>query len=231
MIITEWQKERIEQVVNVFETGSKLGNYGKVTIYADGKNGSRQITYGRSQTTEQGNLRELLKDFCDRFPGNASYAEFRGCCDIIRDRLPKVGRVSLVNDGEFVQALRVCGGMVCMRVCQDAFFERRYWLPAVAWAEANGFELGLSMLVIYDSFIHSGGILSLLRNRFPEVPPSKGGRERAWVTAYVRERRKWLLNKGGLLAKTVYRMDAMQGAMSRDNWDLSRAVNANGVMV
>lgn len=50
------RKPLIQRVVNVFETGTAEGKYDKLVIYDDGVNGSHQITYGRSQTTEQGNL-------------------------------------------------------------------------------------------------------------------------------------------------------------------------------
>ena len=51
------KKTLIQKVVNVFESGSSEGRYDTLVIYADGVNNSHQITYGRSQTIEQGNLR------------------------------------------------------------------------------------------------------------------------------------------------------------------------------
>ena len=53
-------KQKIESVINVFESGSLQGDYSLVSIYADGVGNSKQITFGRSQTTEQGNLKQLL---------------------------------------------------------------------------------------------------------------------------------------------------------------------------
>jgi hypothetical protein len=58
MILTPIQKSLIERVVNVFETGTPDGDYGKITIYHDGLHNIRQITYGWSQTTEYGKLRQ-----------------------------------------------------------------------------------------------------------------------------------------------------------------------------
>ena len=55
---------KIVQVLNVWETGSKEGNYGAYVTYADFTykgNNYRQITYGKSQTTEFGNLKKLLQ--------------------------------------------------------------------------------------------------------------------------------------------------------------------------
>ncbi len=59
-MITETHKYLIQKVINVFETGTPEGKYDMLVVYPDGKGGSRQITYGRSQTTEQGNLSQLL---------------------------------------------------------------------------------------------------------------------------------------------------------------------------
>jgi len=97
----------------------------------------------------------------------------------------------------------------------------------------NGFTLPLSTLVIYDSQVHSGGILMLLRKRFPEKTPKNGGDEKIWIEQYVNARRDWLANHSTkILHKTVYRMDCFKNEMTRNNWDLSLLpINANGVKV
>jgi len=66
MNLTAQQKRICEQVVNVFETGSTDGDYSNISIYNDGPNDIRQITYGRSQTTEYGNLHELVDLYASR---------------------------------------------------------------------------------------------------------------------------------------------------------------------
>ena len=67
MPISLQQKKKILQVVNVFETGTKEGKYDDISIYADGPiiDGKRikQITYGRSQTTEYGVLKILVQQY------------------------------------------------------------------------------------------------------------------------------------------------------------------------
>jgi chitosanase len=65
MQLTAQQKTICEQVINVFETGSTEGDYAALVIFADGPHGVRQITYGRSQTTEYGNLEELVQMYVD----------------------------------------------------------------------------------------------------------------------------------------------------------------------
>lgn len=214
------------QVLNVFETGTKTGNYAGVSIYADGPNKARQITYGRSQTTESGNLKKLLEKYLSKNPTTAASA-------VIKNRIAKVGKTPyMVNDTEFINALKAAGKEELMIEAQDQFFDEAYFNPAYKWFHTNGFTLPLSMLVIYDSFIHSGGILSFLRTRFSAVPPAKGGNEKTWIKEYVRVRRAWLASHSNtILRKTVYRMTTMERAMSDDNWMLDKPVYANGVIV
>jgi chitosanase len=68
-----------------------------------------------------------------------------------------------------------------MRQIQDEFFDQRYFQPAMAWADQNGFYVAASALVVYDSFIHSGSGPEFLRKRFAEAPPARGGNEKNWV--------------------------------------------------
>lgn len=79
-----------------------------------------------------------------------------------------------------------------MAKTQDAFFEKYYYSPALKWAKANGFVKPLSMLVIYDSFIHSGSIREFLLKRFAATVPINGGNEDSWIRQYVDTRREWL---------------------------------------
>src|SRR5215470_12651723 len=63
--LTSTQHLICERVINVFETGSIQGNYAAISIFNDGPHDIRQITYGRSQTTEYGNLPELVRMYVD----------------------------------------------------------------------------------------------------------------------------------------------------------------------
>ena len=120
-----------------------------------------------------------------------------------------------------------------MHRVQDEFFDKRYFEPAMTWADSNGFTLALSALVIYDSFIHSGSILGFLRKRFPEAPPANDGDEKTWITQYVDARQDWLAKAdNSALQATVYRTECFKREIVRDNWDLSQLpINANGVKV
>jgi chitosanase len=223
--LTDGQRRICEQVINVFETGTVEGKYGDISIYGDGPQRRRQITFGRSQTTEYGNLRELVQ----------MYVEAGGALsDRLRPYVDKIGRTPLVDDATFKDLLQRAGNDdLVMRGTQDAFFDRRYFQPALAWARSNGFTRALSMLVIYDSFIHSGSIRPDLRNRFQERPPAQGGDEKTWISEYVRVRHAWLTNHGNPAVRpSNYRTRDLAREVAAGNWDLAdQPVMANGVPV
>lgn len=214
------------ETISVFESGKKTGGYSTISIYNDGPGGAKQITYGRCQTTESGNLKELLTRYVNAGTGTQAAL-------VIENRLPGIGRRPyLVDDRDLIQALRDAGREQSMQDIQDGFFDDVYFDPAYKWFHDNGFEFPLSLLVIFDSFIHSGSILSFLRNRFPQGTPARGGDEQAWIGAYVRVRRQWLAgHTNPVLRQTVYRMRCFEDAMNKGNWNLDQPVIANGVKI
>lgn len=225
MKLSTAQKRIVERVVNVFETGKAEGNYAAIAIFSDGPHNIRQITYGRSQTTEYGNLRELVQ----------KYVAAKG---IYSQKLKlfaeKVGSLPLTDNQTFKDLLKKAGKEdAVMQKAQDEFFEQKYFKPAMKWADAGGLILPLSALVVYDSFIHSGGILWTIRSMFPELLPSAGSNEIEWTTAYVDARHKWLANHPRpIVQKTVYRTQFFKNEIRRGNWTLSKLpLIVNGVKV
>ena len=135
----------------------------------------------------------------------------------------------MVNDANLLSLLKGSGLDPVMQESQDEFFDEHYWKPAVKWFELNKFTLPLSMLVIYDSFIHSGSILTFLRNKFSASIPSKGGDEKEWITSYLNVRHEWLKNHSNpILRKTIYRTRDMLAAVEKGNWDLKQVYHCNG---
>ncbi|WP_063856479.1 chitosanase [Rhizobium acidisoli] len=224
-LLTDQQRRICEQVINVFETGTISGKYGSISLYNDGPNRIRQVTYGRSQTTEYGNLRELV----------AMYAGAGGrYSEQLRPYVEKIGRTPLDDDQTFKNLLKSAGNEdPVMRECQDVFFDRRYFQPALRWAVENGFHYPLSVLVIYDSFIHSGSILGFLRERFTERPPSQGGNEKTWISEYVQARHSWLSSHSNPPVRaSAYRTRDLLREIDNGNWDLSAVpFKANGTPV
>lgn len=216
------QKRLIERIVNVFETGAVEGKYGAIAIFRDGPGDIEQITYGRSQTTEYGNLRDLV----ERYSGAGGIYSRK-----LKPYVGKIRRTPLTGNEEFKDLLKKAGTEdPAMRKVQDVFFDERYYKPAVKWATDNGFILPLSALVVYDSFIHSGSILGVIRRMFPESTPGNGGNEIEWTTAYVNARHKWLTeHPREAVRKTTYRTRCFKNEIARGNWTLGiTPINVNG---
>lgn len=224
MNLTDKQKRIIIQILNIFETGKVEGDYGAISIYPDGPGGMYQITYGSHQTTETGNLGELIEMYVNA-KGKFSQQ--------LRPYVAQIGQNSLVDNEIFLALLEDAGDDPVMQKCQDDFFEKTYFKTAMAWADKNGFTLPLSALVIYDSYIHSGSIRNDIRAKFAEVPPARGGSEKKWITEYVKARHNWLANHSRvILHNTVYRTKCFNREIEKDNWDLSQLpINAHGIDV
>lgn len=229
-LITPVVKKKIEQVVNAFETGSATGRYDvlvKYRDYADPETKTRivQVTFGRSQTTEFGHLKALVTDYIN---SKGMYAD-----QLIpyADRIGK--KPSLATDEVFCKALKDAGkNDPMMKTCQDQLFEIKYYQPAHNWFAGKGFTLPLSLLVIYDSTIHSGSVLGFLQKRFSTVVPALGGNEKEWIGNYVNARENWLATHSDpILHATVYRTQCFKKQIEKNNWDLAQTVVANGVTI
>lgn len=222
-MIDEATKKRIQATLNVFETGSPEGDYSNISIFADGPGGKRQITYGKSQTTQYGNLKTLLEMYAS---AGGQYSSQ------LAPYASKMGDPNLVNNAVFKDLLKKAGKDPVMKSTQDEFFDKVYWSKAYNWFVANGFTKPLSMAVIFDSFIHSGSIRDDIRAKFAAVPPVRGGNEELWVTEYVNARHNWLANHSRtILHNTVYRTNFFKKQIAAKNWSYDCPLVANGTKV
>ena len=100
MQLTPKQRRVIDQVVNVFETSTPAGDYANISIFADGPGDVRQITYGRSQTTEYSKLRDLIERYvlAGGLYGNQ-----------LAPYVTRIGSEPLVDDEAFKDLLRQAG--------------------------------------------------------------------------------------------------------------------------
>jgi chitosanase len=212
-MLTATQKQTAQAIVNIFETGVVLGDYGNVTLIP-GDTG--HLTFGRSQTTlGSGNLFDLLKRYCSN-PG----ARFGSRLAPWLARFEAID-LSLDADTRLHNTLRATADDKVMRDTQDQFFDEVYWQPAEKAATALGISSPLGVAVVYDSTVH--GSWKAMRDRTTQqsgTPAALG--ERAWITAYVATRHEWLAtNPRADLRKTVYRMDAMQRLLDQGFWGLN----------
>src|SRR5215472_10860386 len=189
--MNDLQKETAQGIVNIFETGRLLGNYGAVTV-ARGDTG--HLTYGRSQTTlASGGLFVLINNYC-----NAAGAQFADDLRPFLDRMQAVD-MSLDNDMDLRSILARAGADPVMQQVQDQFFDRTYWATAnrvaLTCVRGNPITLALGITTVYDSVIH--GSFPLIKNMtnatFTAAPDEKD-----WVTKYVQLRRSWLANNSNL---------------------------------
>jgi len=223
MSVDEGQKLVIQQIINCFETGKKDGDYSAIAIFADGKDGRKQVTYGRCQATEDsGTLKTLLVMYSGQFaPILHTYLDFL------------IGTGVLYQNSHFLLLLEQAGRDPVMQKAQDQLFDERYYIPALRWAMNNGFTRALSLAVIYDSFIHSGRVPTNIRIMFKERLPVNGGDEKQWIISYVDARNSWLAQANNpLLHNTTYRMRCFKRLIAEDNWNLTkRPIVANGVVL
>ncbi|HUR19981.1 MAG TPA: peptidoglycan-binding protein, partial [Vicinamibacterales bacterium] len=203
------QGRTVEAIVNLFETGQVLGDYGQVTVLA-GDTG--HLTFGRSQTTlGSGNLQKLLQRYCD----NAGARFGRRLAAF----LPQVAAldVTLDNHARLHNLLRATADDPVMRDVQDQFFTDVYFTPAMKTAERHDIRLPLGMAVVYDSFVH--GSWTRIRDRVQGTPATRG--ETTWIAEYVAARRNWMATHPRAdLRATVYRMDSFMRLIELGAWGL-----------
>ncbi|CAH1082222.1 chitosanase [Candidatus Nitrotoga sp. 1052] len=219
-MLTATQKKTAEALVNIFETGEVLGDYGQVTLIA-GDTG--HLTFGRSQTTlGSGNLNELMQRYCAN-----SGARFG---TRLASYLPRFAARDLKLDKEFKlhNLLRTSADDNVMRDTQDTFFDETYWQPAAHSAELLKITSPLGVAVVYDSFVH--GSWKLMRNRTTQqVGDITSASEQKWIAAYIAIRRAWLAeNTRADLRATVYRMDTFQRLIDQGYWGLELPLVVRG---
>ena len=222
-VLNEIQKETAEAIVNIFETGKVLGDYGNVTLlHGD----SGHLTYGRSQTTlASGNLFLLIKAYVQT--SGAQYA------DQMKQYLSRLAAadLSLDQDSGFKDLLGHAGSDPVMRQAQDDFFDRVYWNPALLSASNLGIASALGSCVVYDSTVH--GSWSLMRDR---TNVQNGNcqtlGEEKWISNYISVRRQWLAtNTNALLQGTVYRMIELGSLVATSQWDLDLPLKVRGITI
>lgn len=228
MALSSWDWVTIDRMLAVVETG-KLPTpdaYGTATVLADGAG----ISYGLHQGTDRGGtLDAIVMRYLDL--GGAFAEQFRAYLPrLAANETAALDPKALPRwCSDLMELLgRAARQDALMRRAQDEVFRERYALPAESQAASMGLSFPLSIAVVYDTCVQSGSDgVARIRSRFPEVPPARGGDERAWTAAYVRARRAWLAgyssgNAGHdeAVHRSVYRMDWFQAVIAAGNWRL-----------
>lgn len=217
--MNELQQDTARAIVNIFETGRILGDYSAIAV---AKGDSGHLSYGRSQAAlGSGILYTLLQTYCEQ-----SSAQF---ATQLMPYLPRLQRkdFSLDNDVQLKMLLKQAGkDDPVMRATQDEFFNRHYFSPACAAAEAIGIGEPLGQTVIYDSFIQGGW--GLLKSR---IGAPVQGNAQDWVKRYVALRTSWLKSLKPPLPSTTYRMASFNSLIQANNWDLALPITVHGVTI
>jgi chitosanase len=207
--VDELTVKKIKNVLNIAEQGTQTIPYGKVEVMPDGPNGVRQVTLSVGFTQYGSNLGKVLKEYAKRG------GRYHGLADYAMDD------ASLADNRDFKNLLKAAGSDPIMQEVQEDLYTSLYIGPALAWAETEGFTEPLSLLVIADSFLHSGSMLGFLRQRFVEKTPKAGGQERVWIASYTEVRHNWLANHSTkLLRNTVYRTKYYRQLIDLGDWPL-----------
>ena len=221
-MITPTQKQTAQAIVNIFETGSPRGDYGKVTLRP---NDPGHLTYGRSQTTlASGGLATLIHAYC------RANGELAGR---FKDYLPALDQRDqhLDSDEALKTLLRDAGKDPAMQRVQDEFFEQSYWEPSLENAGSLGIESPLGVTVVYDSWVHGSfkKMQERTSQRFGSVPLIGEAR---WIMNYIAVRREWLATHDNpRLRETVYRMDTFHDLVARGAWELPLPLTVRGFTI
>jgi chitosanase len=222
----------ILQILQAIETGNAAGDYGLVSLMHDGAGDRLQVTLGIQFDEASGQLAKVLQAYCSAAPASQAAAALDAAIEKV-NAFANSTATRLALDQPFQAILRSLGPDPIMQKVQDRLFESETLKPALAWFAGYGFTLPLSMLVIQDSFLQSGGISFSLRRRFAALPPISGGDEKTWVAQYVGARNDWLAaSTNSAVRASRYRTLFLLKLISAGDWDLAAAEYVvNGVPV
>lgn len=213
----------ILQILQAIETGKAAGDYGLISLMHDGAGGRLQVTLGVQFDEASGQLAKVLQGYCSAAPASQGAAAIEPAIEKV-NTFANSTATRLALDQPFHAILRSLGADPIMREVQDQLFESETLAPAAAWFKGYGFTLPLSMLVIQDSFLQSGGVLLSLRRQFAELPPVSGGDEKKWVSQYVQTRSDWLAgSSNSAMRASRYRTRFLLKLISAGDWELAGA--------
>lgn len=219
--LSDVQIATIDAIVSIFES-ERPGDYGAV---ARDPNDAGGLSYGKHQAAlTKGTLYRLLTQYCEA-EGALHAAEFA-------PYMPKVkaGDRSLDTDKGIYALLKKAALDPVMQKVQDAFFNASYMKPALDKWKELGFTHALSAGVIYDSYIHSGG-LNMAKRTIQRAGEPTPDNEKEWIRAYVAVRKEWLTANYPNTAVRMRTFETLTASEDKRAWDLAlplRVVRPHG---
>lgn len=242
-MFTKEQIDTVAEIVGIYETGKRGGDYSLVAVLKDGAG----ISYGRHQTTENsGGLYTLLSRYYDQGERGALADEMRPF--VMQLHGSASGTKGSMTENELFHSLLRRAGIEdpAMRAAQDKYFMEQFMDPAIALAEEYEVKTPIGLLQVYDMTIHSGPPNArahmahfnemVFVDPYPEVDSVEDLTEeqaaefdRSWTEQLVAYRHKWLSEftsstsgKTNAVRQTVYRTASTMKLLKSGNWSLSR---------
>ena len=226
--LTNEQRRRAEQLVNVFEYGTPTTTYDTIVALNDG----RGYTAGRAGfTTATGDAQLVIERYQQTVPAAPLGAY-----------LPIIRRLSAEENGDirglegFPEAWKQAAKDARFRAAQDAIHDELYFIPAMEEAEQLGVTSASGKAIFYDTIIQHGGgtssdslsgIIQRATNTLGGTPKS-GVRERVWLQAFLEARRSVLLRPANQATQDAWaasagRVDILLDVL-QSNPDLTRRI-------
>lgn len=216
------EERRIRAIVNVIEYGSPDPKYDRLIVIAD------DIYYGQTQSSlRAGALLLLVNEYIER---NGAQLRTRFLSYLARIEAKDA---TLTGDESFLALLREAASDPAMIDAQEAQFRHRYLASAFREAERIGIRTPLGVAVVFESRMH--GSWNMIRDRTQhelEGTPASGVDERQWVTAYLRNRKRWLeTHRFELLRASSWRSATLLELAESGNWELLPPFNIGSVRI
>jgi len=201
-------------IVNIFETSRPFGDFSACVVLNDGAG----ISYGINQFTHRsGALASVVKRYLELGGTLGRNVLENALANLLRNERLVVD--AYAKNESFKKILRAAAITKEMRLAQMQIAFEKYLGPAMDECDQLGFVLPLSLAVVYDSLTH--GSYHRFRDRIPLT------HEKAWITAYVRERDRWLLSVPRLRS-TRYRTQFFLDQIKLGRWELRLPLNVHG---
>lgn len=163
MTFSDFDKLKALAIVRVFETSQPFGDYAACVVLNDGAG----VSYGISQFTHRsGSLAAVVEKYLAN-DGAVGRAVLEDTLHYLKRRDHAAINV-VAGDERFKKALRAAAITREMRAAQEYIAFECYLKPAIRACESSGFELPLSLAVVYDSMTH--GSWEKIRDRVRVAP-------------------------------------------------------------
>jgi chitosanase len=227
--LTDLQKHRAEQLINLFENGSTDSRYDYVELLHDG----RGITAGKvGFTTATGDLLTVVEAYTRRKPNNSLMKFLPRLKELAEEESDSVEGLN-----GFTKAWEIAARDTVFRKVQDDITDRVYYQPAMRYVHTLGLQTALAHAAIYDTIIQHGGgedpdSLSAIAERTNQAmggTPATGVDEKIWLENFLKLRRENLAHAHNEdtraeWSESVGRCDVFSMLAKQGNYNLSGVI-------